>query len=132
MPTRNRRPQPVATALLAHARESRHAPAEAERRLWAALRAHRLGPLIRRQHPIGDRFIVDLFCAAARLCIEIDGDSHAEPAQAAYDRAHTAWLNERGYRVIRFANGEVLDNLGGVLETIRQACGRSCPRERRG
>jgi len=45
--------------------------------MWVGVRAHRLGANIRRQHPIGDRFIVDFFCADAGLCIEVDGDTHA-------------------------------------------------------
>jgi very-short-patch-repair endonuclease len=54
--------------------------------------------------------------------IEIDGDTHAAPDQAAYDSARTAWLEERGYKVIRFQAGEVGRNLEGVLEAIRRAC----------
>ena len=115
-------PQPVAPELLHHARESRQTPTAAEKRLWVGLRAHRLGPHIRRQHPIGDRFIVDFFCADAGLCIEIDGDTHAEPGQPEYDAARTTWLNQRGYRVIRFPNSDVLENLAGVLETLHRTC----------
>ena len=54
--------------------------------------------------------------------IEIDGDTHAAPDQAAYDSTRTAWLEERGYKVIRFQAGEVDRNLEGVLEAIRRAC----------
>ncbi len=113
------RPPP---ALLRHARESRHAATAAEQRLWAVLRDHKLGPHIRRQHPIGDRFIVDIFCADAGLCIEVDGDTHADPGQPVYDAARTACLDQLGYRVIRFTNADVFGNLAGVLETIRSAC----------
>jgi len=109
-------------ALLRHARESRHEPTAAKRRVWAAVRDHQLGPHIHRQHPIGDRFIVDFFCADAGLCIEVDGDTHAEPGQPEYDAAQTAWLGQRGYRVIRFTNADVFGNLAGVLEAIQSAC----------
>jgi len=73
--------------LLRHARESRHAPTAAELRLWFAVRNGQLGVLIRRQQPLLGRFVVDFYCARARLCTEVDGDSHAEPGQAAYDEA---------------------------------------------
>lgn len=115
-------PQPVGPSMLRHARQSRHEMTEPERHLWSRLRAHRLGPHFRRQHPIDDHFIVDFYCARARLCIEIDGDSHAEPAQARYDTERTRQLEERGYGVIRFSNREVMDNLPGVLEAIAEAC----------
>jgi len=61
-------------------------------------------------------------CAEARLAIEIDGDTHEAPDQAAYDAARTAWLKERGHAVIRFDAREVGRNLAGVVEAIRAAC----------
>ena len=61
-------------------------------------------------------------CAEARLVIEIDGDTHAAPDQGAYDSTRTAWLEERGYKVIRFQAGEVDRNLEGVLRRIKEAC----------
>jgi very-short-patch-repair endonuclease len=106
--------------LLARAREMRHPQTPAESRLWSRLRNAQLGGFkFRRQHPI-DRFIADFYCAACRLVIEIDGDSHA--GQAEYDAARTAWLNERGYRMIRFANRDVERNLEAVLETVLAEC----------
>ena len=54
--------------------------------------------------------------------IEIDGDTHAAPDQGAYDSTRTAWLEERGYKVIRFQAGEVDRNLEGVLRRIKEAC----------
>jgi very-short-patch-repair endonuclease len=56
------------------------------------------------------------------VCIEIDGDSHAELGQAEYDTARTAALIRRGYREVRFTNGQVETNLSAVLEAIRAAC----------
>jgi very-short-patch-repair endonuclease len=108
--------------ILRHARESRHAPTRAEESLWAQLRAHRSGTHFRRQHSIDGRFVVDFYCTQARLCIEIDGESHAEPEQAQYDAARTARLNELGYRVLRFSNAQVVKNLEAVVEAIREAC----------
>ena len=80
-----------------------------------------MGRLARRQHPI-DRFIIDFYCAEAKLCIEIDGDSHAE--QIEYDQARTEYLNERGYSVIRFTNREVFNPCEAVLRRIAEECVR--------
>ncbi len=100
------------------AKTLRCAMTDVERRLWSRLRAHRLNGLsIRRQVPIGS-YVVDFSCPAARLIIELDGGGHTEPVQMCHDRARTAWLQARGYRVLRFWNGAVIDNLDGVCETI--------------
>src|SRR5438552_10606265 len=97
----------VHPAILARARELRHPLTPAEKKLWARVRNDQLGRHIRRQHPVW-RFILDFYCAQAKLVIEVDGDTHAEPDQAEYDAARTAWLEARGYRVIRFDNSDVL------------------------
>ena len=110
-------------ALLARARELRRPMTPAEKKLWARVRNNQLGLHIRRQHPIW-RFILDFYCAEARLAIEVDGDTHAEPDQAEYDAARTEWLNARGYRVIRFDNSDVHRNLDRVVEAIQTACER--------
>jgi len=114
-------PRPVAPELLGHARESRHTPTAAEKWLRVGLRAHRLGPHIRRLHPIGDRFIVRSFCADAGFRIEVDSDTHAKLVQPAYVAARTTWLNQRGYRMIGFTRADVFENPAGVLEAIRSA-----------
>ena len=83
--------------------------------LWFALR-HRLpGWKFRRQHPIGRR-VVDFACPERKLAIELDGGQHAFREEANEHRSME--LARRGYRVIRFWNNEVLENLDGVLETI--------------
>jgi very-short-patch-repair endonuclease len=107
--------------ILQRARDMRHPLTPAEAKVWARVRNQQLGVKIRRQHPIG-HFIADFFCAKARLVIEIDGDSHAAPDQAEYDSARTRWLEERGYRVIRFHNNDVHANIEGVLRAIKAAC----------
>ena len=107
--------------LLAHARELRHPQTPIERKVWASVRNNQLGPHFRRQHPIW-RFIVDFYCASARLIVEIDGDTHAEPGQVEYDAARTRWLESRGYRMIRFTNRQVGNQLDAVLEAIAAAC----------
>jgi very-short-patch-repair endonuclease len=103
--------------LLARAREMRRPQTPAETTLWRALRNRNLKYKFRRQHPI-DRFIIDFYCAQAKLCIEVDGSSHLEPSQVEYDAARTAYLEELGYTVIRFRNEDVRYNLDTVVEEI--------------
>ncbi len=108
--------------LLTAARELRQPQTPAEVKLWSRLRDRQLDGLkFRRQHPI-DRFIIDFYCAEAKLCIEIDGDSHAD--QVDYDQARMAYLNERGYTVIRFTNREVFKQVDAVLQVIADECRR--------
>jgi very-short-patch-repair endonuclease len=92
---------------------------DAERRLWAALRARRLDAKFRRQHPIG-RYVVDLACIEARLVVEADGGQHADSAS---DAVRTRYLERGGWRVIRFWNSGILGNTEGVLLEIAAALG---------
>jgi very-short-patch-repair endonuclease len=102
------------------ARELRQPQTPAEAKLWQHLRRRQLkGFYFRRQHPI-DHFIVDFYCARARLVVEVDGDVHA--MQEEYDAARTAWLETQGYRVIRFTNSEVFGELDAVLERVLMVC----------
>jgi len=87
---------------------------EAEKHLWYMLRLKNLGVKFRRQVVIG-LFIVDFICFEKKLIIEVDGGQHADDVR---DKARDKWLNERGYRVLRFWNNEVLENREGVLEKI--------------
>jgi very-short-patch-repair endonuclease len=106
--------------ILSYARENRRRQSPAEAKLWNLLRNRRLDGLkFRRQHPIG-RFIVDFYCHEARLIVELDGRSH--DAQLDYDALRTGWLQEQGYRVVRFTNEQVLRDAIGVAEVIRVAC----------
>src|SRR5512143_1668684 len=108
--------------ILQATRELRQPQTPAEQKLWSRLRNHQLDGLkFRRQHPI-DKFIIDFYCAEAKLCIEVDGDSHAE--QVEYDEARTAYLNELGYTVIRFTNREVFAQCAAVLQAIADECRR--------
>lgn len=111
----------ISPVILERARDFRHPLTPPEAKVWRAVRNRQLGFKIRRQHPVG-RFIVDFYCAEVRLAIEIDGDMHSAPDQEAYDGARTAWLEERGHKVIRFQTGQVEKNLDGVLEMIRREC----------
>jgi len=111
---------PVDPVIRQHARENRHHQSPAEAKLWKVLRNHNLdGRKFRRQHPIGP-YIVDFYCHEARLVVELDGRSH--DAQMDYDAARTAWLESQGYRVIRFANAQVMKDIVSVVERIRLAC----------
>jgi very-short-patch-repair endonuclease len=74
----------------------------------------------RRQQAIGPYF-ADFFCPAARLVVELDGEPHANDTLHLRDEKRTRWLQTRGYRVMRFWNEELKQNLGGVVETIRLA-----------
>ena len=107
--------------LLKHAKALRKDMTDAERRLWYHLRGHRFeGAKFKRQKPIGS-FIVDFVCMESRLVIELDGGQHAD--NTGYDQRRDAWLTANGYRVLRFWNNEVMQNLPGVLERIREALG---------
>ena len=89
---------------------------DAEKRLWGALRNRQLaGYKFRRQFPIPP-YIADFICLEMRLIIELDGGQHADAA--AYDAARTAFLEQQGFRVLRFWNNDVLGNTEGVLEEI--------------
>ena len=93
-----------------------------EVRLWLYLRRRQLeGWKFRRQHPIGD-YVVDFYCAAARLVVELDGDSHDGEVKFNYDERRQAWLESQGYRVLRFSAENPRDDyLAGVWETIELA-----------
>lgn len=102
--------------LTAHAKAMRRQPTPAEQQLWFALRAKRFeSTKFRRQKVIGP-YIADFASRDPMLVIEIDGDSHGQQQQ--YDAARTRYLENEGYRVIRFTNHDVLTNLTGVLEMI--------------
>jgi very-short-patch-repair endonuclease len=96
-------------------------PTFPEQLLWSVLRGKQLGGLrFRRQHPI-EPYVVDFYCASARLAIELDGESHGGREQ--YDQQRTRCLEDQGIRVLRFSNDDVLANLDGVLELIARAVG---------
>jgi very-short-patch-repair endonuclease len=119
MPPSPRRRWRASAELQDRARELRRTMTPAERTLWQALRNKQLdGAHFRKQHAVG-KVITDFVCVRARLVVEVDGDSHA--SQAEYDAQRTAWLQAyKGYRVVRFTNREVMNNLAGVVEVIRR------------
>jgi very-short-patch-repair endonuclease len=92
----------------------------AELVLWGKLRNRQLkGLKFRRQHPIG-RLIVDFYCPAYRLVVEVDGGIHEK--QLAEDQERDQWLTEPGYQVIRVTNKEVERDLETVLQRITELC----------
>jgi len=91
--------------------------------LWQVLRQRPEGLKFRNQHPIGC-CIVDFYCPATRLVIEIDGESHSMGDQAERDLRRDAWLSGQGLRVIRFAATDVIRDLESVVTAILVACGR--------
>ena len=96
---------------------------DAERLLWRLLRSRQfLGLKFRRQHPVGP-YIVDFYCAARRLAVELDGGQHFTIEGQTYDQQRTGYLATRGIRVLRFANNELFENTDGVLEILRQSAG---------
>jgi very-short-patch-repair endonuclease len=102
------------------AKELRQRQTSAEEKLWALLRNKQLGGYkFRRQHPIGP-FIVDFYCDEARLVIELDGGIH--DGQMGYDEAWGQWLEENGYRVLRFGNKIIEEGEGRMAKEILRVC----------
>jgi very-short-patch-repair endonuclease len=107
----------TAPKIFHQAQQNRHEPAPAESRLWDALRAHRFAGIhFRRQHSIG-HYIVDFYAPAHKLIIEVDGNQHL--GQKEYDQERTAYLAGKGYRVLRFWNGDVLNKITDVMSAVQ-------------
>jgi very-short-patch-repair endonuclease len=101
----------------------RTAQTPAEARQWSLLRAHRfLGIKFARQVVV-EPYILDFAARSRKIAIEVDGDTHEHRLQ--YDAARTAYLESRGYRVIRFTNADVMGNIEGVALMIEEALGIS-------
>ena len=97
---------------------------EAEIILWKNLRNRKLcGLKFRRQHPI-DIFIADFYCHEKKLIIEVDGGIHENEAQKEYDEGRTYELVEKGYKIIRFRNEEIMVNIDYVLNSITDFCNK--------
>jgi very-short-patch-repair endonuclease len=104
------------TVKTARARRLRRDGTAVERRLWHKLRNAQIGEAsFRRQHPAGP-YILDFYCAALQLVIELDGGQHAQAESR--DRQRDEWLKQRGVTMLRFWNSDVTENLAGVLEVI--------------
>ncbi len=92
----------------------------AEKKLWKHLKDKLKGYKFRRQHPIG-RCILDFYCHASKLGIEIDGGYYQDKLQQWVDKDRTKYLEDLGLRVIRFTNEEVIEQIEVVLDKIREA-----------
>jgi very-short-patch-repair endonuclease len=102
------------------ARNLRKRLTDTERFLWSQLRARQIeGCKFRRQTPIG-KYIVDFVCHEQRVIVEVDGGQHSENTEQ--DSIRDKWFGEQGYKILRFWNNEVLTNIEGVLEVIRDNC----------
>jgi very-short-patch-repair endonuclease len=118
---------PVKRQISPHASRLRRHSTDAERLLWSRLRGRRLGWKFRFQHTIGP-FVGDFVCLQRMLIVEADGGQH----NARADRSRTAYLRKRGFRIIRFWNHDILQNIDGVVETILIVLeGGSDPREQK-
>ena len=116
-------PQGMTPRILKLAKAMRRKPTDAESALWRHLRAGRLlGFKFKRQETLGT-FIVDFVCFDFRLIVEVDGSQHSNER----DAGRTWWLEQQGFRVLRFWNDEVLTREKDVLEAILSALRKSPP-----
>jgi leucyl-tRNA synthetase/very-short-patch-repair endonuclease len=99
------------------ARDNRKEQTPAEKIIWHQIRNTKLGVRFRRQQVINN-YIVDFVAFSSKLVLEIDGEYHNSPEQQEYDEKRTKVLNELGFKVIRFTNDQVFENLHYVIETI--------------
>jgi very-short-patch-repair endonuclease len=102
--------------LIELARQMRKNPTPAERKLWEEY-LHNLPVKILRQKPI-DRFIVDFYCASAKLAIELDGQQHYTEEGMTYDAERSAVLEGYGIKVIRFSNHDVMNDFDRICKQI--------------
>ncbi len=109
------------------AKRMRREMTRAETLLWRHLKANRLSGLgFRRQVPMGS-YIADFVAHSCRLIVEVDGESHDFESRIRHDAKRDAWFASRGYRVLRFANDDVMKNLEGVVLAIGLAAEQAAP-----
>ena len=105
------------------ARQLRLTLTPAEARLWKYLQSRQLaGRKFRRQHSVGP-YILDFYCPRERLAVELDGAAHDHEQAAERDEARTRYLASLGIKVVRFENRDVMSNLEGVLQVIKDCFG---------
>lgn len=108
-----------AKQLVQHAKNNRKEATEAEALLWMNLRNRKLNDKFRRQHPVGN-YLPDFVCLEKRLIVEVDGGYHTTSEQIELDENRAFELEQKySFRVIRFTNEEVLNDIEFVLDTIR-------------
>jgi very-short-patch-repair endonuclease len=104
--------------LLDRRKELRKRQTKQEEKLWWYLKDKRLGFKFRRQHSVGG-YILDFYCKEKRLIIEIDGGIHQTKENSEYDKIRDKFFTELDYKVLRFRNGEVEENIKRVIEKIK-------------
>ena len=114
--------QKIKAEKLDRAKELRRKLTPAERNLWNELRRGRLDGLHFRRQQVIDGFIVDFYCHAVGLVIEVDGAVHDQVQNKEYDAERERILKARGLKVLRVVNEDVMENLEEVIERIREAC----------
>ena len=101
-----------------NSRENRKHLTEAESVFWQIAKSNGLGEKCRRQYIIG-QYIVDFFFRKSMLIVELDGEYHFSTEQQQIDKIRQEWLEQMGYKVIRFTNEEVLHNIENVIEKVK-------------
>ncbi len=103
---------------VANARRLRRNLSPPEARLWSRLRARAPeAPIFRRQHPIGP-YVIDFYCAKARLAVEVDGIGHDMGDRPQRDLRRDAWLAAQGVTVMRIPASEVMRAIDDVVDAI--------------
>ncbi|MCG2700773.1 endonuclease domain-containing protein [Candidatus Parcubacteria bacterium] len=100
-------------------RKLRQESTKAEKIMWGELRNRKLGVKFRRQYGIG-HYIADFCCPEKKLVIEIDGGVHTEDEQICYDKERSKSIEELGFKVLRFWNEDIENNLDSVLKNIKE------------
>ena len=108
------------------ARQLRKRMSPSEVRLWRVLRQRPGGLIFRRQHPLGP-YVVDFYCKAAAIAIEVDGMAHDFEVAARRDARRDQWVKMQGIETIRIAAQDVRGNLDGVVEHIVDRCLQRTP-----
>ena len=121
MPKESSRKIPLPPEIVANCRSLRETSTDPEARLWSFLRDRRLkNAKFRRQYPAGG-YVLDFYCHAARLAIELDGSGHLDETQMKHDAVRTEKLSALGIEVLRFWNDAILNDLETVLGVIWEA-----------
>lgn len=99
------------------AQDMRKNPTDAEKKFWSIIKNKQTGYKFRRQQAINSQYIADFICFELRLIIEIDGSQHCDNVN---DTQRTLKMETEGFRIVRFWNNEVLQNLEGCYEILMQ------------
>jgi very-short-patch-repair endonuclease len=96
----------------------------AEVLLWNRLKGRQLlGYKFRRQHGV-DRYVLDFYCPALKLGVEVDGESHCQPESRGYDSEREALIKSLGITIVRIPAPEIIESIDGVMEMLAAEIGR--------